>query len=116
MHKQFLRKSESCIRKAISFEAGNSGFWNLLGLVAFSADDNGLAQHAFIKSVTLDNNPVAWTNLGILYLVLGLVYRFHHFLFAVKNVKYAANREFFRSSLQTPFKMLKKVKLLILSL
>ena len=71
LRKEFLRKSESCVRKAISFESGNSVFWNLLGLVAFAADDHGLAQHAFIKSVTLDNNSVAWTNLGILYLVLG---------------------------------------------
>lgn len=30
-----------------------------------------LAQHAFIKAVTVDHNSaVAWTNLGVLYLLL----------------------------------------------
>jgi hypothetical protein len=47
--------------------------WNLLGVVAFAGDNHALAQHAFIKSVTAENNSIAWTNLGILYLVLGLV-------------------------------------------
>lgn len=64
--------------------------WNLLGIIAMSKSKNtkftlacgiifvfldppnyALAQHAFIKAVTVDHNTaVAWTNLGTLYLLV----------------------------------------------
>ncbi|KAJ8909617.1 hypothetical protein NQ315_004979 [Exocentrus adspersus] len=47
--------------------------WNLLGNVAMRKDppNYALGQHAFIKAVTADHNTaVAWTNLGILYLLM----------------------------------------------
>ncbi|XP_018320873.1 tetratricopeptide repeat protein 37 [Agrilus planipennis] len=47
--------------------------WNLLGNIAISKDpsDYALAQHAFIKAITVEHNSAeAWTNLGSLYLKL----------------------------------------------
>jgi Flp pilus assembly protein TadD len=68
---EHLRKSESYARKSLSLDPTNHAVWNLLGVIAFEADNHRLAQHAFIKSVTTESNSTAWTNLGILYLVLG---------------------------------------------
>ncbi|XP_060530734.1 tetratricopeptide repeat protein 37 [Cylas formicarius] len=47
--------------------------WNLLGTIIMLGNSSNfaLAQHAFIKAVTADHNSyVAWTNLGVLYLIL----------------------------------------------
>uniref|UniRef100_A0A6P7G2Q1 Tetratricopeptide repeat protein 37 n=1 Tax=Diabrotica virgifera virgifera TaxID=50390 RepID=A0A6P7G2Q1_DIAVI len=48
--------------------------WNLLGNIAMekTPPDYALAQHYFIKAVTVENNnPVSWGNLGILYFIVG---------------------------------------------
>ncbi|CAH1115105.1 unnamed protein product [Psylliodes chrysocephalus] len=48
--------------------------WNLLGNIVMSQDERNLAlaQHYFIKAVTVENNnPISWCNLGILYLLMG---------------------------------------------
>ncbi|MEE6508118.1 hypothetical protein FKM82_019100 [Ascaphus truei] len=67
-----LEKSLQCIKKAVMMESGNHLYWNALGVISSSigTDNHALAQHAFIKSIQCEqNNVVAWTNLGVLYLV-----------------------------------------------
>ncbi|NWI14464.1 TTC37 protein, partial [Crypturellus soui] len=69
---ELLEKSLQCIKKAVRLDSKNHLYWNALGVVACcSAIENyALAQHSFIKSVQAEqNNVVAWTNLGVLYLV-----------------------------------------------
>ncbi|XP_053557471.1 SKI3 subunit of superkiller complex protein isoform X2 [Bombina bombina] len=67
-----LEKSLQCIKKAVMMDSGNYLYWNALGVVSCSKEinNNALAVHAFIKSIQCEqNNVVAWTNLGALYLV-----------------------------------------------
>ncbi|XP_056637029.1 tetratricopeptide repeat protein 37 [Diorhabda sublineata] len=48
--------------------------WNLLGIIAMEQipPNYALAQHYFIKAVTVENNnPIAWSNLGVLYFIMG---------------------------------------------
>ncbi|KFV14108.1 Tetratricopeptide repeat protein 37, partial [Pterocles gutturalis] len=71
---ELLEKSLQCLKKAVRLDSKNHLFWNALGVVAsYSAIGNyALAQHSFIKSVQAEQiNVVAWTNLGVLYLVTG---------------------------------------------
>ncbi|KAI9850638.1 MAG: Superkiller protein 3 [Thelocarpon superellum] len=57
-----------CFKRAIELEAGNSEFWNALG-VACSPASAKISQHALIRSLYLnDQNAEVWTNLGALYL------------------------------------------------
>lgn len=66
-----LEKSVQCIKKSIMMDSGNHQYWNALGVVCCSrdVDNKALAQHAFIKSIQCQqNNVIAWTNLGALYL------------------------------------------------
>ncbi|CAG9862355.1 unnamed protein product [Phyllotreta striolata] len=47
--------------------------WNLLGNISMYQDNPNfaLAQHYFIKAVTVENNnPISWCNLGVLYLMM----------------------------------------------
>lgn len=48
-------------------------------VVLCNIDDKKLAQHCYIKSLTLNSvgNPIAWSNLGFLYLSAGHVYIAH---------------------------------------
>ncbi|XP_040277485.1 tetratricopeptide repeat protein 37 isoform X1 [Bufo bufo] len=67
-----LEKSVQCIKKSIMMDSSNHQYWNALGVVCCSKDVNNkaLAQHAFIKSIQCQqNNAIAWTNLGALYLL-----------------------------------------------
>ena len=61
-------KSFNSIRKALALSPKNSDLWNILGVFASYHQDFGLAQHAFIKSIQLQSNATAWSNLGIVYL------------------------------------------------
>ena len=66
---QHLRASVQCFKKAIELEAGNSEFWNSLGVVTTQLNPK-VAQHAFIRSLYLnDKSARTWTNLGALYLL-----------------------------------------------
>lgn len=50
--------------------------WNLLGIIATTNEinDPALAQHSFIKAVTLDKKTfTSWCNLGVFYLIQGNV-------------------------------------------
>ena len=59
------------LKKALALRPKDHGLWNVLGVFAAYHEDFGLAQHAFIRSITLQPHPVAWANLGLLYFMQG---------------------------------------------
>ncbi|KAI1109928.1 tetratricopeptide [Nemania sp. NC0429] len=64
-HKAAVR----CFKRAIELEAGNTEFWNSLGVVT-SEINPSVAQHAFVRALFLnERSPQAWTNLGTLALL-----------------------------------------------
>ena len=66
--------SDQCfhaIRKALALKPKDHTLWNILGVFALHHEDMALAQHAFIRSITLLSNSVAWCNLGIMYFMQG---------------------------------------------
>jgi superkiller protein 3 len=64
-HKAAVR----CFKRAIELEAGNTEFWNSLGVVT-SEINPSVAQHAFVRSLHLnERSPHTWTNLGALALL-----------------------------------------------
>ncbi|XP_056393771.1 SKI3 subunit of superkiller complex protein [Hyla sarda] len=70
--RDLLEKSVQCIKKSIMMDSSNHQYWNALGVICCSKDVNNkaLSQHAFIKSIQCQqNNAIAWTNLGALYLL-----------------------------------------------
>ncbi|OJD15408.1 hypothetical protein AJ78_04340 [Emergomyces pasteurianus Ep9510] len=68
-NKPFLKTAMRCFKRAIELEAGNSEFWNALGVVTTSLSPK-VAQHSFVRSLHLnDRSPQVWTNLGALYLL-----------------------------------------------
>ncbi|PGH11688.1 hypothetical protein AJ79_04711 [Helicocarpus griseus UAMH5409] len=68
-NKPLLKTSMRCFKRAIELEAGNSEFWNALGVVTTSLSPK-VAQHSFVRSLHLnDRSPQVWTNLGALYLL-----------------------------------------------
>ncbi|KAL4937993.1 hypothetical protein BDV06DRAFT_63367 [Aspergillus oleicola] len=67
--RKFLKAAMRCFKRAIELEAGNSEFWNSLGVVTTSMSPR-VAQHAFVRSLHLnDRSAQVWTNLGTLYLI-----------------------------------------------
>lgn len=67
--RKFLKAAIRCFKRAIELEAGNSEFWNSLGVVTTKMSPK-VAQHAFVRSLHLnDRNAQVWTNLGALYLI-----------------------------------------------
>ncbi|RKF83022.1 Superkiller protein 3 [Golovinomyces cichoracearum] len=66
---RYLKTSIRCFKRAIEIEAGNSEFWNALGVVT-SGINPKIAQHSFVRSLYLnERNARTWTNLGTLYLL-----------------------------------------------
>lgn len=66
--KRFLRAAIRCFKRAIELEAGNSEFWNALGVVTTKLNSK-VAQHSFVRSLHLNERSArTWTNLGVLYL------------------------------------------------
>ncbi|PBP25977.1 tetratricopeptide [Diplocarpon rosae] len=66
---RYLKAAVRCFKRAIELEAGNSEFWNALGVVASELNPK-VAQHSFIRSLFLnERSSQAWTNLGTLYLL-----------------------------------------------
>ena len=64
-----LKAAVRCFKRAIELEAGNTDYWNALG-VATTTLNPKIAQHSFIRSLHLDDQSArAWTNLGALYLL-----------------------------------------------
>lgn len=67
--KRFLRAAVRCFKRSIELEAGNSEFWNALGVVTTRLSPK-VAQHAFVRSLHLNERSAhTWTNLGVLYLL-----------------------------------------------
>lgn len=67
--KKFLRAAIRCFKRAIELEAGNSEFWNSLGVVTTKLNPK-VSQHAFVRSLHLNERSArTWTNLGVLYLI-----------------------------------------------
>lgn len=66
---RYLKAAIMCFKRAIELEAGNSEFWNALG-VATSGVNSAVSQHAFVRSLYLNERSAqAWTNLGTLALL-----------------------------------------------
>jgi superkiller protein 3 len=66
---RYLKTAVRCFKRAIELEAGNSEFWNSLGVVT-SGINPSVSQHSFVRSLYLnERSPVAWTNLGTLALM-----------------------------------------------
>ncbi|XP_017785314.1 PREDICTED: tetratricopeptide repeat protein 37 [Nicrophorus vespilloides] len=71
---EYLDKALQVIYHCVNSNPNYWQHWNVLGNIAFVKDpkDLALAQHAFIKAVTLEHNSaVSWSNLGTLYLYIG---------------------------------------------
>ncbi|KAF6809425.1 antiviral protein [Colletotrichum sojae] len=65
----YLKTAMKCFKRAIELEAGNSEFWNALGVVT-SEISPAVSQHSFVRSLHLnERNPAGWTNLGTLALL-----------------------------------------------
>lgn len=65
---RFLRAAVQCFKRAIELEAGNSEFWNALGIATATLNPK-VSQHSFVRSLHLnERNARVWTNLGALYL------------------------------------------------
>ncbi|KAI1080427.1 TPR-like protein [Whalleya microplaca] len=66
---RYQKAAVRCFKRAIELEAGNTDFWNSLGVVT-SEINPSVAQHAFVRSLYLnERNPHTWTNLGALALL-----------------------------------------------
>jgi superkiller protein 3 len=66
---RYLKAAVRCFKRAIELEAGNSEFWNALGVVTTEMNPK-VAQHSFVRSLFLNERSAqAWTNLGTLYLL-----------------------------------------------
>jgi len=66
---RYLKAAIRCFKRAIELEAGNSEFWNSLGVVS-SCVNPAVSQHAFCRSLYLEEKAAhVWTNLGTLALV-----------------------------------------------
>jgi superkiller protein 3 len=66
---RYLQAAVRSFKRAIELEAGNSEFWNALGVVTSDLNPR-VAQHSFVRSLFLNERSAqAWTNLGALYLV-----------------------------------------------
>jgi superkiller protein 3 len=71
---EYIGSAFNVIKKALSLSPGDHTHWNVLGIIAAHSAMGrpAMAQHAFIKSLQLENNNgLAWTNLGALYLKHG---------------------------------------------
>lgn len=67
----YIKAAVRSFKRSIELEAGNSEFWNALGVVT-SEINPSVSQHAFVRSLYLnERSPIAWTNLGTLALLSG---------------------------------------------
>lgn len=66
---RYSKAAVKCFKRAIELEAGNSEFWNALGVVT-SRINPAVSQHAFVRSLYLNERSAqVWTNLGTLGLL-----------------------------------------------
>ena len=91
---ELKQKCITSIKRAIEIEPKSYIHWNAFGLFKMHGENlcedpnaKSLAQHAFIKSIEIENNGVSWTNLGILYILS------NEFKLANKAFKEAQNQD-----------------------
>ncbi|ESZ96656.1 hypothetical protein SBOR_2966 [Sclerotinia borealis F-4128] len=66
---RYQKAAVRCFKRAIELEAGNSEFWNALGIVTSELNPK-VAQHSFVRSLYLNERSAqTWSNLGTLYLL-----------------------------------------------
>ncbi|KAI1172027.1 tetratricopeptide-like protein [Nemania sp. FL0916] len=66
---RYQKAAVRCFKRSIELEAGNSDFWNALGVVT-SEINPSVAQHAFVRALFLnERSSHIWTNLGTLALL-----------------------------------------------
>lgn len=95
LQKSSFTKALASVRNAVTLNPGCFSYWNSLGVLAVSsgAENYGLAQHCFIKSLELEsNNLYAWTNLGALYLQAGNVQLAHQAFAKAQSLEPTAMR------------------------
>ncbi|KAG8934379.1 Superkiller protein 3 [Tulasnella sp. 417] len=64
----FHKEAIDLLKKAVRAQPTNAMYWNALGVLR-AFENLKLAQHSFVMSIEVDNkSPIAWTNLGLLYL------------------------------------------------
>ena len=63
---KYLKASMKCFKKAIELEAGNSEFWNALGLVTTGLSSK-IAQHSFIRSLFLNDKVRLPQEINLIY-------------------------------------------------
>ena len=68
---EYLFHALTLAKRAVRLRPRDHLAWNMLGAVCIKRKVYNLAQHAHIKSLMLnkDDNPAAWTNLGLLYML-----------------------------------------------
>ncbi|KAI9266008.1 hypothetical protein BY458DRAFT_512826 [Sporodiniella umbellata] len=61
----------NCVKVALTMSQPQYLYWNTLGVIAMTAEQYKLSQHAFIKAMEYnDKSAIAWTNYGFLSLSL----------------------------------------------
>jgi superkiller protein 3 len=71
---EFIKLAYDGAKHLVKLKPSKWQNWNLLGIICASNEINnpGLAQHCFIKAVTLDKKTfTSWSNLGVFYLMRG---------------------------------------------
>uniref|UniRef100_A0A131YK66 Superkiller protein 3 n=1 Tax=Rhipicephalus appendiculatus TaxID=34631 RepID=A0A131YK66_RHIAP len=95
LQKGSFDRALASVRNAVTLKPSCFAYWNSLGVLAVTsgAENYGLAQHCFIKSLELEsNNLYAWTNLGALYLQAGNVQLAHQAFAKAQSVEPTAMR------------------------
>lgn len=70
INNEFLKLASAAAKQSIQLNSTRWQNWNLLGVISATKSINNLslAQHCFIKSISLDDkSATSWTNLGVLY-------------------------------------------------
>ncbi|XP_046485171.1 superkiller complex protein 3 isoform X1 [Neodiprion pinetum] len=71
-------KAVAAAKQAIKIAPSSWMHWNLLGVICMTHEikNYALSQHCYVMAIDMElQNPVAWSNLGTLYLHLGDPYR-----------------------------------------
>lgn len=77
--KILAEKSLAAAKQAVRLCPTTWVHWNILGVVCMTEEikNYALAQHCWVMAIDREpNNAIAWTNLGTLYLLLGILHKF----------------------------------------
>lgn len=70
------KKASEAAKRAIKLSPSSWLHWNILGVICMTEEikNYALSQHCFIMAIDMEpHNAIAWTNLGTLYLHLGII-------------------------------------------